>query len=84
MPLVAQRVKLGPQPFERNQPIGEHGFSVLINVKSGEKSGIVLFDTGLNPQNFLYNLDALEINVLDIQAILLSHGHADHAMGLAG
>ncbi len=81
---VAQRVKLGPHPFERNMPIGEHGFSVLINVKCGEKSGTVLFDTGLNPRNFLYNLDALEINVSDIQAIILSHGHADHAMGLAG
>lgn len=81
---VAQRVKLGPHPFERNMPIGEHGFSVLINVKSGDKSGTVLFDTGLNPRNFLYNLDALEINVADIQAIILSHGHADHAMGLAG
>lgn len=81
---VAQRVKLGPHPFERNLPIGEHGFSVLIHVKSGDKSGTVLFDTGLNPRNFLYNLDALEINVADIQAIILSHGHADHAMGLAG
>ncbi|HZU70587.1 MAG TPA: MBL fold metallo-hydrolase [Ktedonobacteraceae bacterium] len=81
---VAQRIKLGPHPFERNLPIGEHGFSVLINVKDGERSGTVLFDTGLNPRNFLYNLDALEIDLADTQAIILSHGHPDHAMGLTG
>lgn len=81
---VAQRVKLGPNPFERQLPIAEHGFSVLINAHSGEKRGTILFDTGLNPRNILYNIDALEVNAADIQAIVLSHGHADHAMGLPG
>ena len=81
---VAERIRLGPNPFERSQPVAEHGFSVLISVKRGDKSGTVLFDTGLNPRNFLYNLDALEINAADIQTIVLSHGHADHAMGLPG
>ena len=81
---VAQRVKLGPNPFERQLPIAEHGFSVLINARIGEKHGTILFDTGLNPRNILYNIDALEVNAADIQAIVLSHGHADHAMGLPG
>lgn len=81
---VAQRIQLGAHPFERPQPIAEHGFSVLITVKRGDKSGTVLFDTGLSPRSFLYNLDALEINAADVQAIVLSHGHADHAMGLPG
>src|SRR5205823_234357 len=81
---VAKRVRLGVNPFERPQPIAEHGFSVLISVKRGDQSGTVLFDTGLNPRNFLHNVDALEIDVADIQTIILSHGHADHAMGLPG
>lgn len=81
---VAKRIRLGPNPFERPQPVAEHGFSVLISVKRGDTSGTVLFDTGLNPRNLLYNVDALEIKVADIQTIVLSHGHADHAMGLAG
>ncbi|GAC1390143.1 MAG: MBL fold metallo-hydrolase [Ktedonobacteraceae bacterium] len=81
---VAQRVKLGPNPFERQLPIAEHGFSVLITARSGEKRGTILFDTGLNPRNILYNIDALEVDAADIQAIVLSHGHADHAMGLPG
>ena len=81
---VAKRVRLGTNPFERPLPIAEHGFSALITTQRGDQSGTVLFDTGLSARSFLYNLDALEIDAADIQAIILSHGHADHAMGLPG
>lgn len=81
---VVKRVRLGPNPFARPQPIAEHGFSVLIQVKRGDREGVVMFDTGLTPRHLLYNLDALEIQTSAIQAVVLSHGHADHAMGLLG
>ena len=81
---VAKRIRLGPHPFDRPHPVAQHGFSVLIRVKRGDTSGTVLFDTGLNPRNFLYNVDALEIKLSDIQSVILSHGHPDHAMGLPG
>ena len=81
---IATRVNLGPNPFERPQPIAEHGFSVLIEVWSGPKRGKVLFDTGVSRMGILRNMDVLEIHAADIQAIVLSHGHADHAMGLPG
>ena len=81
---VAQRLPLGPNPFDRPLPMAEHGFSVSITVRQGEKHGTVLFDTGVSRKGILYNLDALELNASDIQAIILSHGHADHAMGLPG
>ncbi len=83
---IAQRFPLHPHPdqFERGLPIAEHGFSALLTVKQGDKEGTVLFDTGVSPQGIVYNMDALEVNAQDIQAIILSHGHADHAMGLLG
>lgn len=81
---VAKRISLGAHPFDRPLPVAEHGFSALITTQRGDKSDTVLFDTGLSARSFLYNLDALEINATDIQAIVLSHGHADHAMGLPG
>jgi 7,8-dihydropterin-6-yl-methyl-4-(beta-D-ribofuranosyl)aminobenzene 5'-phosphate synthase len=81
---VAKRVRLGPNMFERPQPVAQHGFSVLVTVKRGEREGTVLFDTGLDPRQTLYNIDVLELDLHDVQAIVLSHGHADHAMGLPG
>jgi 7,8-dihydropterin-6-yl-methyl-4-(beta-D-ribofuranosyl)aminobenzene 5'-phosphate synthase len=83
---VAQRVmpRFGPNPFERPWPIAEHGFSVLITVETGGRRSSVLFDTGVSPSGILHNMDALEIRAGDIQAIVLSHGHADHAMGMNG
>lgn len=81
---VAKRFKLGPNPFERSLPIAEHGYSVLIHAKRGNSTANVLFDTGVSKKVILHNLDVLEINAHDIQAIILSHGHPDHAMGLPG
>ena len=81
---VAQRFPLRTDLFEHRQPLAEHGFSALIRVTQGQKTGTVLFDTGVTRQGILHNIDALEIDLHDVQAIILSHGHADHAMGLPG
>jgi 7,8-dihydropterin-6-yl-methyl-4-(beta-D-ribofuranosyl)aminobenzene 5'-phosphate synthase len=81
---VAKRFPLTPDAFQRPLPIAEHGFSVLIEVQCGERRGRVLFDTGVSRRGFLYNLDALEIDLGDVAAVVLSHGHPDHAMGLPG
>ncbi|AKB80827.1 7,8 dihydropteroate synthase (methanopterin) [Methanosarcina barkeri 3] len=64
--------------------VAEHGFSALIQVKRGNRQGVVLLDTGISPGGILHNMAALGINPDDMQAIILSHGHADHTMGLPG
>ena len=81
---VAKRFPLAQNQFERPQPIAQHGFSALIHVRQNEKSGVVLFDTGVTRDGILYNMDVFGIDPRDIQAIVLSHGHADHALGLPG
>jgi 7,8-dihydropterin-6-yl-methyl-4-(beta-D-ribofuranosyl)aminobenzene 5'-phosphate synthase len=81
---VAKRYRLAPNPFENPLPLAEHGFSALIRVRKGNSNAAVLFDTGVTRKGLLHNLDALEIHAADIQAIVLSHGHPDHAMGLPG
>jgi 7,8-dihydropterin-6-yl-methyl-4-(beta-D-ribofuranosyl)aminobenzene 5'-phosphate synthase len=81
---VAQRFPLVPNLFDHPFPIAEHGFSALLNVRQGNRQGVVMFDTGVSRKGILNNMDAMQINPADIQAIILSHGHADHAMGLPG
>ena len=81
---VANRFPLGQNAFIDPLPIAEHGFSALIRVMNGDKDGTILFDTGITKTGVLHNMDVMGINISDIQAIVLSHGHADHANGLAG
>jgi 7,8-dihydropterin-6-yl-methyl-4-(beta-D-ribofuranosyl)aminobenzene 5'-phosphate synthase len=91
---IAQRFLFSPQGLHKFQaqpglfdgplPYAEHGYSALISVKSQGKAGTVLFDTGASKQGILWNMDAMEIDPIDIQAIILSHGHPDHALGLPG
>jgi 7,8-dihydropterin-6-yl-methyl-4-(beta-D-ribofuranosyl)aminobenzene 5'-phosphate synthase len=81
---VAQRLPLRSDAFERPAPRAEHGFSALLDVRRGEARGMLLFDTGVSRDGILHNADLMEIDLRDIRAIVLSHGHADHTLGLAG
>ena len=83
-PKWLKKFQAKPGLFDGPLPYAEHGFSALISVKDKVKQGTVLFDTGASKKGMLWNMDALEINPANIQAIVLSHGHADHAMGLPG
>jgi 7,8-dihydropterin-6-yl-methyl-4-(beta-D-ribofuranosyl)aminobenzene 5'-phosphate synthase len=82
---VAKRAALPSEVrLDTPLPVAEHGFSTLLDVRRGIQRAQVLFDTGVSQRGFLYNLDALEIQPLDMQAIIISHGHFDHTMGLLG
>jgi 7,8-dihydropterin-6-yl-methyl-4-(beta-D-ribofuranosyl)aminobenzene 5'-phosphate synthase len=62
----------------------EHGFSALIEVEIGGTTRRVLFDAGVTPDGLVGNLDRLGIFADTIEAIVFSHGHFDHVMGLDG
>ncbi len=51
------------------------GFSVLINDD-------ILFDTADSSETFLYNAKQLDINLLAIKKVIISHDHWDHTGGL--
>lgn len=65
-------------------PVAEHGLSFLVSVVSGSQRRTVLFDTGSSPDGLLHNMDVLGVDPAAIEAIVLSHGHFDHTMGLNG
>lgn len=62
----------------------EHGFSVLVTVRSGNASSTLLFDTGVSPDGLAVNAERLGIDVGTLQGVVLSHGHFDHAGGFDG
>jgi 7,8-dihydropterin-6-yl-methyl-4-(beta-D-ribofuranosyl)aminobenzene 5'-phosphate synthase len=76
-----------PQFAEGATPVGlvaEHGFAALVTVRRGTSSTTLLFDTGLSPDAMVTNAARLGIDLSEVQAVVLSHGHFDHAGGLAG
>ena len=64
--------------------LAEHGFSALVSVRRGPTTTTLLFDTGLSPDAMVTNAGRLGADLSAVQAVVLSHGHFDHAGGLAG
>jgi 7,8-dihydropterin-6-yl-methyl-4-(beta-D-ribofuranosyl)aminobenzene 5'-phosphate synthase len=64
--------------------MAEHGYSALVNVRRGDSTTSVLFDTGLSPDAMVTNADRLGIDLASVHAVVLSHGHWDHTGGLSG
>ncbi|GLY73687.1 MBL fold metallo-hydrolase [Actinoallomurus iriomotensis] len=64
--------------------IAEHGFSALVRVRRAGRVTTLLFDTGLSPDAMVVNASRLGVALDDIHGVVLSHGHFDHAGGLAG
>jgi 7,8-dihydropterin-6-yl-methyl-4-(beta-D-ribofuranosyl)aminobenzene 5'-phosphate synthase len=56
----------------------------LVTIRRGESSHTVLFDTGVSPDGMASNIERLGIDVGEIEVVVLSHGHFDHAGGFAG
>lgn len=74
--LLEQKVIDGPR--------AEHGFAALVEVRKGDAVHRLLFDTGLTPDGCVENLRRLGQDPGDIEVIVCSHGHFDHATGLSG
>jgi len=64
--------------------LAEHGLSLLVTVYQGEDKHTILFDTGYTKVGVLHNMEQLGVNIGEIEAIVLSHGHMDHTGTLYG
>ncbi len=62
----------------------EHGLSLLIAIRKGEREHRLLYDCGVTPDGMVENMRRLGIDPRDIEAIVCSHGHFDHTAGLDG
>ena len=62
----------------------EHGFSALVEPTVDGHTRRVLFDAGITPDGLIGNLDRLGIAPDTFEAVVFSHGHFDHVMGIDG
>jgi len=58
--------------------LAEFGWSVLVKVNTEGRTHSILFDTGLGKEALLHNAKALKIDLKQIDALVVSHGHPDH------
>src|SRR4030042_6028509 len=63
-------------------PLAEHGFSMLIRVLCGRKKVSILFDTGISSDGVVENAKRMGLDLIEVEYIVLSHGHYDHFGGL--
>ena len=64
------------RPSANRALINEHGLSLIIE-NNGHR---ILFDCGQG-RHFIDNAHRLGISLSDLDAVVLSHGHYDHAAG---
>ena len=62
--------------------VAAHGLAYLITLNNQGKLSRILMDAANSPLPLFNNLEALEHDVNDIDAVVLSHGHPDHYGGL--
>jgi len=62
----------------------EHGLAHHVEVTRGRETARIAFDFGLTAASMTHNFRELGLDVGAIDALALSHGHADHFGGLLG
>jgi 7,8-dihydropterin-6-yl-methyl-4-(beta-D-ribofuranosyl)aminobenzene 5'-phosphate synthase len=66
----------------RNICCAHHGLSLLVTAHVGAEKRTLLFDAGPEGATFLRNAGILGVDFAEVQSVVLSHGHWDHAGGL--
>jgi 7,8-dihydropterin-6-yl-methyl-4-(beta-D-ribofuranosyl)aminobenzene 5'-phosphate synthase len=64
--------------ISRGTLVGEHGLSLLVTVYEGKEKHTVLLDTGYSAVGVPHNIEHLGLDLKEVEAIVLSHGHMDH------
>lgn len=63
--------------------IAEHGFSIFLEAEQEDGSKItLLLDSGATGDVLLHNAKKLSVQLENVDAVVLSHGHYDHTGGL--
>ena len=66
----------------RSSILAEHGFSAIVKTTMGDKTKAMLFDFGFSENGAAQNAATLGVNMTEVEAVALSHGHSDHTGGM--
>jgi 7,8-dihydropterin-6-yl-methyl-4-(beta-D-ribofuranosyl)aminobenzene 5'-phosphate synthase len=73
-----------PQVEQGKTLESEWGLALHIESRKGQEARRYLLDFGFTPTTYINNLDLLQIDVAQVDALIISHGHYDHIGGLTG
>jgi len=62
--------------------LAEHGYSALVKTTMGDKTKTMLFDFGFSENGAAQNAATLGVDMTEVEAVALSHGHSDHTGGM--
>jgi 7,8-dihydropterin-6-yl-methyl-4-(beta-D-ribofuranosyl)aminobenzene 5'-phosphate synthase len=79
--VIQRAVPLTPALEINNSVLAEHGFASLVTVYTGGGGRCLLFDFGFSAHGAAFNADALSLDLSNVEALVLSHGHPDHTGG---
>ncbi|MDY6855496.1 MAG: MBL fold metallo-hydrolase [Thermodesulfobacteriota bacterium] len=76
-PMLAKEGKIPAQGL-----LAEHGLCLLVKVFKGDQCYSVLLDSGWSKIGIFHNMKMLGVDVSQIEAVVISHGHMDHCGAL--
>ncbi len=62
--------------------LAEHGLSLLIKVYTDGEQHTMVMDAAVSAEALMHNVKALNVDLDEVEAVVLSHGHVDHFGGL--
>jgi 7,8-dihydropterin-6-yl-methyl-4-(beta-D-ribofuranosyl)aminobenzene 5'-phosphate synthase len=62
--------------------LAEHGFSALVKTTINGQAHTLLFDFGFSENGAAQNAATLGVDMTEVEAVALSHGHSDHTGGM--
>lgn len=62
----------------------EWGLALHVESRGGTEARRYLLDFGFTPDVYVNNIELMKINLAEVDALIISHGHYDHIGGLMG
>jgi len=87
-PLEVAGLKVGrtgfPEAAQGKTLESEWGLALHLESRKGQEMRRYLLDFGFTPNVYANNLSLLKIDISQVDALIISHGHYDHVGGLIG